>query len=131
MAFEGLSTIGQIHLSVSDVDAAVTFYRDVLGLPFLFQVPRQPMAFFDCGGVRLYIGEPETEEYRTRGMVYFAVPDVDEAHAELSRRGVTFMDEPHVVHRDDHTEIRMAFFRDLDGNNLALMTEVQLDQTSG
>ena len=131
MAFEGLATIGQIHLSVSDIDAAVTFYRDVLGLPFLFQVPKQPMAFFDCDGVRLYIGEPETEEFRTRGMVYFAVPDVDDAYAELSRRGVTFSDEPHVVHRDDHSEIRMAFFRDLDGNNLALMTEALLDQTSG
>jgi hypothetical protein len=64
-------------------------------------------------------------------MVYFSVPDVDEAYAELSRRGVTFMDEPHVVHRDDHSEIRMAFFRDLDDNNLALMTEAPLDHTSG
>jgi len=128
MAFEGLAPIGQIHLSVSDIDAAVVFYRDVLGLPFLFQVPKQPMAFFDCDGVRLYIGEPESEEYRTRGMVYFTVADVDEAYAELSRRGVTFMDEPHVVHRDDHSEIRMAFFRDLDDNNLALMAEVH---TSG
>ena len=131
MAFQGLATIGQIHLSVRDVDAALVFYRDVLGLPFLFRVPRQPMAFFDCDGVRLYIGEPESEEYRTRGMVYFAVPDVDEAYAELSRRGVTFLDEPHIVHRDDHSEIRMAFFRDVDENNLALMTEVPRDHTSG
>ena len=131
MSFDGLATIGQIHLSVSDVDAAVAFYRDVLGLPFLFRVPNQPMAFFDCDGVRLYVGEPETEEYRTRGMVYFAVPDLDEAHAELSRRGVTFLDGPHIVHRDEHSEIRMAFFRDLDENNLALMTEVPLDHTSG
>ena len=128
MAFEGLAQIGQIHLSVSDIDAAVVFYRDVLGLPLLFQVPKQPMAFFDCDGVRLYIGKPEDEGFRTRGMVYFAVADVDEAYAELSKRGVTFLDEPHVVHRDDHSEIRMAFFRDLDDNNLAVMTEVH---TSG
>ena len=131
MAFHGLTKIGQIHLSVGDIDAAVAFYRDVLGLPLLFQVPRQPMAFFDCDGVRLYVGEPETEEYRTRGMVYFSVPDVDEAYAELSRRGVAFLEEPHVVHRDDHSEIRMAFFRDLDENNLALMTEVPLGHSSG
>ena len=131
MAFQGLATIGQIHLSVSNVDAAVAFYRDVLGLPFLFRVPKQPMAFFDCGGVRLYIGEPETEEYRTRGMIYFSVPDLDEAYATLSERGVSFLDEPHVVHRDDHSEIRMAFFRDPDENNLALMTEAPLDHTSG
>jgi catechol 2,3-dioxygenase-like lactoylglutathione lyase family enzyme len=131
MAFEGLATIGQIHLSVSDVDASVAFYRDVLGLPLLFRVPRQPMAFFDCDGVRLYIGQPETEDYRTRGMVYFSVPDLGEAFATLSERGVTFMDEPHVVHKNEHSEIRMAFFRDLDDNNLALMAEVALDHTSG
>jgi catechol 2,3-dioxygenase-like lactoylglutathione lyase family enzyme len=131
MAFEGLATIGQIHLSVGDVDASVAFYRDVLGLPLLFRVPKQPMAFFDCDGVRLYIGQPETEDYRTRGMVYFSVPDLDEAFATLSERGVTFMDEPHVVHKNDHSEIRMAFFRDLDDNNLALMAEVALDHTSG
>lgn len=131
MAFEGLATIGQIHLSVSDVDASVAFYRDVLGLPLLFRVPKQPMAFFDCDGVRLYIGQPETEDYRTRGMVYFSVPDLGEAFATLSERGVTFMEEPHVVHKNEHSEIRMAFFRDLDDNNLALMAEVALDHTSG
>jgi len=131
MAFEGLATIGQIHLSVSDVDASVAFCRDVLGLPLLFRVPKQPMAFFDCDGVRLYIGQPETEDYRTRGMVYFSVPDLGEAFATLSERGVTFMDEPHVVHKNEHSEIRMAFFRDLDDNNLALMAEVALDHTSG
>jgi catechol 2,3-dioxygenase-like lactoylglutathione lyase family enzyme len=131
MAFDGLAQIGQIHLSVSDVDRAVAFYRDVLGLPFLFRVPNQPMAFFDCDGVRLYIGQPETEEYRTRGMVYFTVPDVDEAYRELSERGIAFLDAPHVVHRDDHSEIRMAFFRDLDENNLALMTEMPRDHNAG
>jgi catechol 2,3-dioxygenase-like lactoylglutathione lyase family enzyme len=131
MAFDGLAQIGQIHLSVSDVDRAVAFYRDVLGLPFLFRVPNQPMAFFDCDGVRLYIGPPETEEYRTRGMVYFTVPDVDEAYRELSERGIAFLDAPHVVHRDDHSEIRMAFFRDLDENNLALMTEMPRDHNAG
>jgi len=131
MAFDGLARIGQIHLSVNDVDRAVEFYRDVLGIPFLFRVPKQPMAFFDCDGVRLYIGQPETEEFRTRGMVYFTVADPDEAFAALSERGVVFADEPHVVHRDDHSEIRMAFFRDLDGNNLAIMAEVPIDHSSG
>ena len=131
MGFDGLARIGQIHLSVTDVDRAVEFYRDVLGVPFLFRVPRRPMAFFDCDGVRLYIGEPEAEEYRTRGMVYFTVPDVDETYGALSERGVAFLDAPHVVHRDDHTEIRMAFFRDPDGNNLAVMTETALGHSEG
>ena len=48
MGFDGLARIGQIHVSVGDVDRGVAFYRDVLGVPFLFRVPGQPMAFFDC-----------------------------------------------------------------------------------
>ncbi len=131
MPFEGLGKIGQIHVSVADVDRAVAFYRDVLGLPFLFQVPGQPMAFFDCGGVRLYLGVPESEEYRSRGMLYFSVDDLDEAYETLRGRGVEFAAPPHLVHGDDHSELWMAFFADPDGNNLALTAERHRDQGSG
>ncbi len=131
MAFEGLARIGQIHASVSDIDRAVAFYRDVLGVPFLFRVPGQPMAFFDCDGVRLYLGAPESEDFRSRVVLYFTVDDVDEAYATLKERGVQFLDAPHVVARMEDVELRMAFFRDPDGNNLAVMAEVPLDHTSG
>jgi catechol 2,3-dioxygenase-like lactoylglutathione lyase family enzyme len=131
MAFDGLGTIGQVHVSVTDVDRAVAFYRDVLGIPFLFRVPGQPMAFFDCDGVRLYLGAPESDAFRSRGVLYFAVEDVTEAHRVLVDRGVPFRDEPHVVHRTERSELRMAFFTDPDGNNLALMAEVPLDQNAG
>jgi catechol 2,3-dioxygenase-like lactoylglutathione lyase family enzyme len=122
MTFEGLRSIGQIHVSVSDVDRAVAFYRDTLGMTFLFQVPGQPMAFFDCDGVRLYLGEPESEEYRSRAMIYFRVSDIDEASAALREDGVE-LDEPHLVHRAEDHELWMTFLRDPDGNNLALMQE--------
>ena len=127
MAFEGLGTIGQIHVSVSDVDRAVAFYRDVLGMTFLFRVPGQPMAFFDCDGVRLYLGTPEAPEFRSNPVLYFDVPDIDEAFAALGERGVAFRDEPHVVHRTDVTELWMTAFTDPDGNNLVLMSERQSD----
>lgn len=127
MSFEGLGRIGQIHVSVDDVDRSVAFYRDVLGMRFLFQVPGQSMAFFDCGGIRLYLGAPESEAYRSRGMIYFSVEDLDEAYETLRERGVSFPDAPHVVHRDEHVELRMAFFADPDGNNLALMAERERD----
>ena len=127
MAFEGLGTIGQIHISVSDVDRAVAFYRDVLGITFLFRVPGQPMAFFDCAGVRLYLGVPESPEFRSNPVLYFDVSDIDEAFAGLGERGVGFRDEPHVVHRTDETELWMAAFTDPDGNNLVLMSERQRD----
>ena len=131
MAFGGLKLIGQIHVSVTDVDRAVAFYRDVLGVPFLFRVPGQPMAFFDCDGVRLYLGAPESEAFRSRSMISFAVDDVDEAYASLRDRGVSFRDAPHVVHRTEASELRMAFFTDPDGNHLALMADVPLAQSTG
>ena len=131
MGFDGLGTIGQIHVSVTDVDRSVPFYRDVLGIPFLFRVPGQPMAFFDCDGVRLYLGVPESEDFRSRGVLYFTVEDIAEAHRVLAERGVAFRDGPHVVHRTEDAELHMAFFNDPDGNNLALMAEVPVAQTDG
>jgi predicted enzyme related to lactoylglutathione lyase len=131
MAFDGLGTIGQIHVSVTDVDRAVAFYRDVLGITFLFRVRGQPMAFFDCGGVRLYLGVPEADEFRSRGVLYFTVEDISEAHRVLAERGVEFRDEPHLVHRAECSELWMAFFTDPDGNNLALMADLPMDQSVG
>jgi catechol 2,3-dioxygenase-like lactoylglutathione lyase family enzyme len=123
MAFEGLKTLGQIHVSVSDIDRAVTFYRDTLGMPFLFQVPGQPMAFFDLDGVRLYLGEPEDEAFRSRGTLYFRVDDVDEATEALRGRGAPIVSEPHLVAKMDDHDLWMAFARDPDGNNIGLMEE--------
>jgi len=131
VGFDGLGTIGQIHVSVTDVDRSVAFYRDVLGIPFLFRVPGQPMAFFDCDGVRLYLGVPESEDFRSRGVLYFTVDDIEEAHRVLAERGVAFRDGPHVVHRTEDAELHMAFFNDPDGNDLALMAEVPVAQTDG
>jgi catechol 2,3-dioxygenase-like lactoylglutathione lyase family enzyme len=131
MVFQGLAPIGQIHVSVADVERSIEFYRDTLGIPFLFRVPEQPMAFFDCDGVRLYLGVPESEAFRSRATLYFRVHDVDGAHRALVERGVVFVDEPHVVATFDHRELWMAFFRDPDGNNLAVMEEREVAQSAG
>jgi catechol 2,3-dioxygenase-like lactoylglutathione lyase family enzyme len=131
VGFDGLGTIGQIHVSVRDVDRSVAYYRDVLGIPFLFRVPGQPMAFFDCDGVRLYLGVPESEDFRSRAVLYFTVEDIGEAHRVLTGRGVPFRDGPHVVHRTEDSELQVAFFTDPDGSNLALMAEVPVAQTDG
>ncbi len=123
MPFEGLRRIGQIHVSVSDLDRSVAFYRDTLGIPFLFQVPGQPMAFLDCDGVRLYLGKPESPEFRSNAVLYFRIDDIDEAYAMLSERGVRFVDEPHLIaHMEDH-DLWMTAFRDPDDNPLVLMEE--------
>jgi predicted enzyme related to lactoylglutathione lyase len=117
-----LSSIGQIALTVTDVDRAIAFYRDVLGLPHLFTVPR--MAFFDCAGVRLLLGLPEPDEERRPGaIVYFRVEDIEAAAAVLRARGVRFEQEPAIVARMPDHELWMAQFRDPDGNALELMCE--------
>lgn len=119
-----LNAIGQIHITISDIDRTVTFYRDVLGMKFLFQVPGQPMAFFDCGGVRLYFGKAESPEFRSSPLMYYRVDDLQAAVSTLEERGVTFSSPPHVVHRDASHALWMAGFADPDGNQILLMAEV-------
>jgi methylmalonyl-CoA/ethylmalonyl-CoA epimerase len=121
----GLSTIGQIAVNVHDLERAVAFYRDVLGMKFLFQAPN--LAFFSCGDVRLMLDVAEDEEFdHPASVIYYRVDDVAEGYRVLSSRGVTFMGEPHVVHRTDTYELWMAFFRDPDENLLALMADVPI-----
>jgi catechol 2,3-dioxygenase-like lactoylglutathione lyase family enzyme len=121
-------SIGQIHISVGDVEQAVNWYRDILGLEFLFQVPGQPMAFFKCGDVRLYLGKPEDESFRSRPVLYYRVAQIDEAVASIAGRGGEFSDQPHVVHRDATEELWMAGLRDPDGNPVILMEARPLGQ---
>ena len=143
-----LSQIGQIAISVSDIDRATAFYRDTLGLRFLFSAPPS-MSFFDCDGVRLMLTVPEHDEKPKGGSnvdfpiadvdagevhprriahgfaVYFTVPHVPRTTQTLKSRGVQFIGEPHIIHRTDTYDLWMSFFTDPDGNTLALMAEVQ------
>jgi predicted enzyme related to lactoylglutathione lyase len=117
-----LSRIGQIAVNARDLERAVAFYRDALGMPFLFQVPK--MAFFDCAGIRLMLGVADEAEFDHRSsLLYFTVEDIRAAHAALAGRGVSFRNEPHLVAKLPDREIWMAFFDDSEGNVLALMSE--------
>jgi methylmalonyl-CoA/ethylmalonyl-CoA epimerase len=118
----GLHAIGQISIVVKDVPRATRFYRDTLGLTFLFEYPG--MAFFDCGGVRLYLAAAEKPEFDRTSILYYRVPSIQDAAAELERRGVTFVRKPARVHEDAKHELWLAFFKDSEDNNLALMSEV-------
>lgn len=118
-----IDSIGQIHISVTDIDRAVAFYRDALGLKLLFRPPGQPMAFFDCGGVRLYIGAPSEPEYRANSFLYYRVADIDAAHARLSAKGVNFLSAPRMIHKTADSELWMAGFQDPDGNYAQIMSE--------
>lgn len=118
----GLFQIGQISVNVHDLKKAIAFYRDTLGMKFLFEIPSA--AFFDCGGIRLMLGLPEKPELdHPSSIIYYRVGDIQGTFNALSARGVRFEGKPHVVaHMKDH-DLWMAFFRDLDKNLLALMSE--------
>jgi predicted enzyme related to lactoylglutathione lyase len=122
-----LGTLGQVHISVTDVEASVAFYRDVLGLPHLFTVPGQAMAFFQAGGVRLYLGVPTSPEYRSTCVLYFNVDDLDAEVARIEGEGVTMHDRPHVVHRQPGTELWMSGLTDPDGHHIILMQDRAVD----
>jgi methylmalonyl-CoA/ethylmalonyl-CoA epimerase len=121
----GLSQIGQIAVPVADIERGIVFYRDVLGMHFLFQAP-PGLGFFDCAGVRLMLDAPslaQAEGYSS--IIYYKVADLHVAFEVLSARGVTFESHPHLVATLPDHELWMAFFRDPDGNRLALMSEVR------
>ena len=117
----GLAQIGQIAVTVSDIDRAVTFYRDSLGMRFLFQVPT--LAFFDCGGVRLMLTRPEGASGNS--IIYYKVDEIEPACQALSSRGVTFEGKPHMIAKMPDHDLWMAFLRDPDGNLIGLMCEVK------
>ena len=118
------ATVGQLMIPVEDLDRGVSFYRDVLGIPFLFSAPPQ-MAFFMCGSVRLLIGVMPAGQRAQRGSaIYFKVPDIQAVYSSLNEKGVSFVAAPHVVNRTARSELWLSEFTDPDGNQLALMAEV-------
>ncbi|MBR9990630.1 MAG: VOC family protein [Gemmatimonadetes bacterium] len=120
----GIRRIGQIAITVGDVDRARTFYRDVLGLRHLFDAPPK-MSFFDCDGIRLLLGEPEPgEAVRHASILYLDVADITASHEQLAGRGVQFDVPPHKVADLGDRELWLASFRDSEDNVLALMSEV-------
>jgi methylmalonyl-CoA/ethylmalonyl-CoA epimerase len=109
-------------MTIRDIGRAVRFYRDTLGLRLLFEAPPK-LAFFDCGGTRLMLSEPEGGFDHPGSVLYFAVGDIDAAHNALADGGVRFVRAPHLVAKLPDHELWLAFFEDGEGNTLALMEE--------
>jgi len=115
-----LTHIGQVALPVADVDRSEAFYRDVLGLPKQYRFGN--LAFFDCAGVRLLLEKSE-KAIIPQGCIYFRCADIALTVAELTRRGIAFTHQPHLIARMDDHDLWMAFFADPDGHTLAVMQE--------
>ena len=118
-----MGPIGQISRQVRDVSAARAWYADVLGLPHLYSFGN--LAFFDCGGVRLFLSESDTAG-DGESIIYFKVPDIRAAQQRLEANSVEFINAPHMIHRHENgTEEWMAFFNDNEGRPLAIMAQVK------
>src|SRR5688500_16833113 len=119
-----LDRIGQIAVRARDIPRAVRFYRDTLGMRFLFEVPN--LAFFDCGGVRLMLGGAESADFDHPGsVIYYKVDDIHASFETLTKLGVEFIDKPHLIAKMQDHDLWMVFFRDTEENTLALMCEVR------
>ena len=119
----GLAQIGQIAIVVQDLERAVAYYRDKLGMQFLFTAAT--LAFFDCAGTRLMLSTPEPGQNSSgNSTIYFTVGDIEAAYRELSVRGVPFDDQPHIIANMGTYDLWMAFFRDSEHNLLGIMSEV-------
>jgi DNA-binding CsgD family transcriptional regulator/catechol 2,3-dioxygenase-like lactoylglutathione lyase family enzyme len=116
-----LGPLGQIARRVADIAAARKWYGEVLGLPHLYSFG--DLAFFDCGGTRLFLSQGEEQN---ESILYFRVADIRAAHDSLAARGVEFINVPHMIHRhEDGTEEWMAFFKDNDGRPLAIIMQTR------
>ncbi len=113
--------IAQIALSVTELPRATAFYRDTLGLKLLFEVPG--MSFFDIDGVRLMLSASGGKPGGRDTVFYFKVADAEQAHSDLSGKGVHFEQPPHVIGRTPTSEVMLAFCTDPDGNLLGLMSD--------
>lgn len=117
-----LGPIGQIARTVKDIRAAERFYKEVVGLPHLYTYGN--LAFFDCGGVRLFLSEGDGEDGAS--ILYFRVGDIHAGAKDLAARGADITHAPHMIHKHaDGTEEWMAFFKDNEGRPLALMAQAK------
>lgn len=116
-----ISRIGQVSLVIGDLDRAVAFYRDTLGIALAFQVPN--MAFFVCGGLRIMMTRPEPGQPAGNSVLYFVTDGIEARHGELVAKGVRFESEPHLLAKMPDHDLWMAFFRDSEDNLMALMEE--------
>ena len=114
--------VGQIAVVCKDVARATAFYRDTVGLQFLFSAGPS-LSFFDCGGTRLMLTTAEGEHDHPGSMLYFFITDIDATHRDLSSRGVSFIDAPHMIAQMPDHQLWLSAFRDSEGNTLALMEE--------
>jgi methylmalonyl-CoA/ethylmalonyl-CoA epimerase len=117
-----LEKIMQIALSVTDLPRAKDFYQNTLGMRFLFETG--PLAFFQCGDIRLMISAAESEKPNRATLIYFKVADIQGTYEALRARDVEFSDPPHVIAKMPDHDLWLTYVKDPDGNLLGVMCEL-------
>ncbi len=118
-----VTSIGQIAVTVQDLARAIRFYRDTLGLKYLFEASN--MAFFDCDGTRLMLSTTEKPDSTYGSIIYYKTDNIEAAAEAMRAQGVQFESPPHMIAKMPDHDLWMAFLRDTEGNLLALMSEVR------
>ena len=124
-----IQSVGQINIPVKDLEKATVFYQNILGLNLIFQVPNM-MSFFDCSGIRIMLAIPTSPEFdHPSSLIYYRVADIHASFTALKDKDVAFTQEPHSVGQMGDVDVWMAFFKDTDGNHLAIMSEVKINES--
>jgi methylmalonyl-CoA/ethylmalonyl-CoA epimerase len=119
----GITGLAQVALSVKDIEKATAFYRDVLGLPFLFSAP-PGLAFFQVGPTRLMLSAVADGDAGSHGILYYAVADIQAAFGAVTGRGAAAKEPPRMIARVGGREVWLAALEDPDGHIVGLMSEV-------
>jgi methylmalonyl-CoA/ethylmalonyl-CoA epimerase len=117
-----LEKIGQIAITVDDLPRARDFYQNTLGMKFLFDAGH--LAFFKCGDIRLMLSTPDKPGPRGGTILYFHVADIHATYTALKGRGVSFIDEPHLIAKMPDHDLWMVFLHDTEANTIGIMCEI-------
>ncbi|WP_251360081.1 VOC family protein [Kangiella sp. TOML190] len=116
-----ITGIQQIHVQVENIERAIDFYQNTLGLTLVMSFPDQSMAFFDCGGTRLYLGK--NPEYDSKAFIYYRSDNLEADVQNLKAKQVFIVKEPIMIHKTDQSESWLCAFKDSEGNILHLMQD--------
>jgi len=120
---ERILAIGQIAVTVSDVGRALAFYRDTLGLPFLFS-PSADLAFLKAGDTRIMLTTPQgAGTVGANSILYFKASNIEQVHADIVAKGAVNERAPQLAAKMPDHELWLSFVRDPDGNLVGLMEE--------